>query len=144
MNTDLHFSSASEEWATPQDVFDRLDRVFDFVLDPCASELNHKCLNWFTKEQNGLKQDWSKNRRVFVNPPYGRGLIDWMRKSYEESQKGALVVCLVPARTDTKWFQEYAMKGEVKFLRGRLKFGGCKNAAPFPSAIVIFYPKGTF
>lgn len=140
----VHFSSETVEWSTPQDLFDSLNKVFNFFLDPCCTKENQKCLIGFTKEQDGLNQDWHPHHRAFVNPPYGRELGMWMRKAYEESQKGCLVVCLIPARTDTKWWHEYAVKGDIKFLRGRLKFGGCKNSAPFPSAIVIFYPQGTF
>ena len=144
MNTDLHFSSDTAEWSTPQDFYNRLNEAFVFYLDPCATQENSKCVCFFTKEEDGLSKDWSWGKRVFMNPPYGRELKDWMKKAWEESQKGALVVCLVPARTDTKWWNEYAVKGEIKFVKGRLKFGGCKNSAPFPSAVVIFYPKGTF
>ena len=74
-----------------------------------------------------------------MNPPYGREIGKWMRKAYESSLYGATVVCLVPARTDTAWWHDYAMKGEVEFVRGRLKFGGSKASAPFPSAIVTFW-----
>jgi hypothetical protein len=73
-----------------------------------------------------------------MNPPYGRAIKDWMAKAYDSSKNGAKVVCLVPARTDTAWWHDYAMKGEITFLRGRLKFGNSKNSAPFPSALVVF------
>lgn len=138
MNKDLHFSSDTPEWETPKEFYDKLDREFHFTLDPCCTELNCKCPDGFTIEQDGLLQPW--NGRVFMNPPYGRVIGRWMKKAYEESRKGTLVVCLVPARTDTAWFQDYAMKGEVRFIRGRLRFGGCKNCAPFPSAVVILRP----
>lgn len=135
------FSSESENWATPQDLFDSLDHVFNFTLDPCASSTNHKCKKYFTKEINGLTKDWG-GHKVFCNPPYGRdntGL--WIKKCFEESKKpGTIVVALIPVRTDTKWFHEYIYRtnAQVFFIKGRLKFGDSKNAAPFPSMIVIF------
>lgn len=137
MNTDVHFSSKTDMWSTPQDFFDKLNFKYQFTLDPCSTIENAKCEKYFTVEDDGLKQDWS-GHRVFMNPPYGRVIKDWMRKAYEESLRGAVVVCLVPARTDTAWWHEYAMKGNIEFLRGRLKFGGKKNSAPFPSAVVVF------
>jgi phage N-6-adenine-methyltransferase len=136
------FTSATDDWGTPQDLFDELDNEFQFELDVCASDNNHKCHRYFTRADDGLAQDW---RGVcWMNPPYGRTIKDWMRKAYESSINGATVVCLVPARTDTAWWHDYAMQGEIRFLRGRLKFtttGGEKQgSAPFPSAIVIFRP----
>ena len=132
----VHFSSESDDWATPQELFDELNKVHHFTLDVCASESNAKCENYFTKETNGLEQDW--NGVCWMNPPYGREIGLWMKKAYETSFKNSKVVCLVPARTDTAWGHDYAMKGEITFLRGRLKFGDHKNSAPFPSAIVVF------
>lgn len=132
----VHFSSAKDEWSTPQDFFDALNQEFNFTLDPCATIENAKCVKFFTKEQDGLAQSW-ESERVFMNPPYGRTIKDWMRKAVEEAKRGALVVCLVPARTDTHWWHEYALQGTIRFLRGRLKFGGHQNFAPFPSAVVI-------
>lgn len=134
------FSSATQEWATPQAFFDRLNAAYHFTLDPCATAANTKCRRFFTPEQDGLKQKWTG--RVFMNPPYGRGIAAWVKKAYEASRGGALVVCLLPARTDTTWWHDYCMKGDVRFIRGRLKFGDGKNSAPFPSAIVIFSPSG--
>ena len=110
MSQNVHFSSATNEWATPQDFFDKLNMQFDFNLDPCATAENAKCEKFFTIEDNGLEQDWSKYR-VFCNPPYGRGLKDWVRKAYEESKKGALVVMLIPARTDTSYWHDYVVGG---------------------------------
>lgn len=140
----VHFMSKTNEWATPQDFFDRLDEEFDFTLDPCATPENAKCNRYFTKGGDGLSQDWSGDR-VFMNPPYGREIGKWVRKAYEESQKGALVVCLIPARTDTSYWHEFVIGGgaEVRFVRGRIKFenGEKPQPAPFPSAIVIFKPK---
>lgn len=140
-NLDVHFSSKSNEWATPQDFFDRLDSEFQFDLDPCSDGFNAKCERYFTKEDDGLAQDWHTHTRtaVFMNPPYGREIQDWVRKAYEESQKGATVVALIPSRTDTKYWHDYVMKAkEIRLVKGRLKFGDGKNSAPFPSAVVIF------
>lgn len=132
------FTSQTGEWATPQDFFDRLDDEFHFTLDACATPENAKCERYYTKEQDGLAQPWQGV--VWVNPPYGREIGKWVRKAYESSLQGAAVVCLLPARTDTAWWHDYCTKGEVRFIRGRLKFGGSKNSAPFPSAVVIFRP----
>lgn len=137
------FSSENEVWETPQDFFDRLDEEFHFNLDPCATSQNKKCSNFFTKKDNGLEQDWG-GFRVFCNPPYGRNVTGlWVKKAYEESQKpNTLIVCLVPSRTDTKWFHDYIWgKAEIRFVKGRLKFGGSKTAAPFPSMVVIYRSK---
>lgn len=134
----VHFSSASDDWATPQDFFDKLNQEFSFELDVCASGANAKCKRYFTKEQDGLAQKWEGV--CWMNPPYGRVISRWMKKAYESSVAGATVVCLVPARTDTAWWHDYATRGEVRFIRGRLKFGGQKNCAPFPSAVVVFRP----
>lgn len=131
------FSSRTDKWATPQEVFDSLHREFHFETDVCALPENAKCRRFFTPKQDGLKQEW---RGVcWCNPPYGKDIGRWMQKAYEASSlNGATVVCLVPARTDTAWWQDYATKGEVRFIRGRLTFGSATSAAPFPSAIVIF------
>jgi len=134
------FSSGSGEWETPQAFFDKLDAQFEFTLDPCATPANAKCKKYFTTEDDGLAQDW-KGHHVFVNPPYGRGIGVWLKKGYEESKKhNTVVVILVPARTDTKWWHDYVMKAkEIHLVRGRLKFGDSDNAAPFPSAVVVFH-----
>ena len=132
----VHFSSTTDLWSTPQDFFDKLNAVHCFTVDVCATPENAKCANYFTKEQDGLKNLWQGV--VWMNPPYGRQIASWMAKAYESSKHGAKVVCLVPARTDTRWWHDYAMKGDVEFIKGRLKFGGQKNSAPFPSAVVIF------
>ena len=137
-NDNIHFSSKTDLWATPQDFFDRYNKLYQFELDVCATAENAKCQRFFTKEDDGLAQEWTGV--CFMNPPYGREIIHWMKKAYESSLKGATVVCLVPARTDTKWWHEYAMRGEIEFIRGRLKFGDAKNSAPFPSAVVVFAP----
>ncbi len=137
MNAGVHFSSKSDEWSTPQDLFDELDAIFHFNLDACATPSNAKCKRYFTKDDDALKQKWTGT--VWMNPPYGRQIGPFMKKASESFRDGATVVCLVPARTDTRWWHEYAAKGHVIFLRGRLKFGGGRSCAPFPSAIVIFW-----
>lgn len=134
--------SATDDWATPQALFDELNAEFHFDLDPCASVKNHKCARYFTKAQNGLVQDWGRSI-VWVNPPYGRPIGLWMAKAQDACAAGATVVMLVPARTDTKWFHDIAIKQEVRFLRGRLKFGGCPNPAPFGCVLVVFRQRTT-
>ena len=136
---DVHYSSKTNEWSTPQDFFDELDKEFNFTLDPCATSENAKCNKYFTVEDNGLKQDWS-NDVVFMNPPYGREIKYWVQKAFEESLKGATVVCLIPARTDTTYWHNYIFgkADDIRFIKGRLKFSGSKNPAPFPSAIIIY------
>lgn len=109
-------------------------------LDVCALPENAKCARFYSPVEDGLAQPWSGV--CWMNPPYGRQIGPWMRKAYEEAQRGATVVCLVPSRTDTAWWHDYAMKGEVRFLRGRLRFQGASSSAPFPSALVIFGPMG--
>lgn len=140
MNTETMFSSATNEWATPQEFFDELNEEFNFTLDPCATPQNAKCKKFYTIKEDGLKQNW-QGETVFCNPPYGRSIKDWVRKCYEESKKpNTIVVMLIPARTDTAYFHDYiyGLAKEIKFLRGRLKFGGSKNSAPFPSMVVVF------
>ena len=137
---DALYSSRSEEWSTPQDLFDELDRMFHFTLDPCSTDENKKCEKHYTKEQDGLKQDWT-GETVFCNPPYGRGIEQWCKKCYEHSQNGGTAVLLVHARTDTKWFHKWVYhKAELVFVKGRLHFGGSKWSAPFPSMIAVYRP----
>jgi len=134
------FTSKKGEWATPQIFFNELDAEWHFDLDVCALPSNAKCQRYFTPDEDGLTKEW---RGVcWMNPPYGRQIGRWIRKAYESAQQGAVVVCLVPARTDTAWWHDYCAKGEVRFLRGRLRFGNGKGRAPFPSAIVVFRKKG--
>ena len=137
----VHFSMESNEWETPQDLYNKLDEEFSFTLDPCASPSNAKHDNFYTKSDNGLTKNWSKDV-VFMNPPYGREIPKWIQKAYEESLRGAIVVCLIPSRTDTRYWHEFIFPyAEIRFIKGRLKFGGNQKgsgAAPFPSAIVIF------
>jgi len=132
----VHFSSKTDLWSTPQYIFDEYNEKYRFDLDVCASPDNAKCDRFFTKDDDGLKQAWTGS--CWMNPPYGREIGKWMKKAYESGLNGATVVCLVPARTDTAWWHDYAMKGKIIFLRGRLKFGESKNSAPFPSAIVVY------
>ena len=128
----VHFSSKTDEWSTPQGLFDKLNAVHKFDLDVCATRENAKCDAFFTKDDDGLSEDWWG--KVWCNPPYGRTIGQWVKKCYEHGNS----VMLIPARTDTKWWHDYVMKGKIEFIRGRLKFGGHKNSAPFPSAIVTF------
>jgi phage N-6-adenine-methyltransferase len=145
------FSSKNIEWETPQELFDELNKEFDFNTDICASPDNYKCDNFFTEKENSLSFDWGesiyngKRLRIFLNPPYGRTIEEWVSKAWKHSHQ-CLVVCLLPARTDTKWWSIFwdrknhkPKEGcQVRFLQGRLKFKNAKNSAPFPSAIVIF------
>lgn len=135
----VHFSSKTDLWYTPDDFYQKYNSVYNFSLDVCATVENAKCDRFFTESEDGLKQQWEGV--VWMNPPYGRTIKNWMQKAYESSLEGATVVCLVPSRTDTQWWHEYAMKGDIEFIRGRLKFGGSKNSAPFPSAVVVFKSK---
>lgn len=137
MNNELMFSSKTDLWSTPQEFFERYNQRYNFTLDVCASPENAKCERYFTKEDDGLQQKWTGS--CWMNPPYGKEIKKWVRKAYESAiHNDAVVVCLLPSRTDTAWWHDYCMKGEIEFIRGRLKFGNAKNAAPFPSAVVIF------
>jgi len=133
----IPLTSNRHDYGTPQVLFDTLDAEFHFTLDPCASPENAKCKKFYTYHDNGLVQDWS-GEVVFMNPPFGRDIRLWMAKAYREALNGITVVCLIPARTDTYYWHEYAMKGEIRYIRGRITFEGMKHNAPFPSAIVIF------
>lgn len=127
MNSKGLFSSASIHWATPQEVYVELNEEFHFNDDPCPLH----------SLEDRLNTEWGTS--VFMNPPYGRLITKWLKKAYEESLKGKTIVCLLPARTDTRWWHDFVMKArEIRFLRGRLKFGDSKNSAPFPSCIVIY------
>lgn len=138
MNKDVMFSSKDQTWETPQDLFNKLDKEFNFNLDVCATDKTAKCNKYFTPEIDGLAQDWKGI--CWMNPPYGREIGKWVKKAYEESLKEAKVICLIPARTDTKYWHEYIFPfaAEIRFIKGRIKFGNSNNSAPFPSAIVIF------
>lgn len=136
MNNELMFSSKSDMWATPQDFFDKLNNIYRFDLDVCATKENAKCDKFFTIEDDALSKEWKGV--CWMNPPYGRGIKHWIKKAYDSSLLGATVVCLIPSRTDTIYWHEYVVKGEITFIKGRLKFGNAKNCAPFPSAVVVF------
>jgi phage N-6-adenine-methyltransferase len=127
-------SSKTDKWATPQWLFDTLDGRHQFTLDVCAIPENAKCKSYFSPKQDGLKQKWEGI--CWMNPPYGREIVKWVKKAYESSLDGTIVVALLPARTDTAWFWDYVYhKAKIEFIRGRLKFGDGRGAAPFPSMI---------
>ena len=131
------FSSDDMTWETPQDTFDKLDTEFGFTLDVCATEATAKCKKYYTPQIDGLSQEWKGI--CWMNPPYGRQISLWLEKAYTESLNGATVVCLIPARTDTRYWHNYCMKAsEIRFIKGRLKFGDAVNSAPFPNAIIVF------
>lgn len=134
------YSSATDEWETPQEIYGMLDKVFHFTLDACATAENAKCEKYYTREQDGLQQPWTGN--VWCNPPYGRDLPRWLEKARREIRENAdVIVMLIHARTDTKWFHEYIYRQpgvEYWFIKGRLKFGGALYNAPFPSMIAVF------
>ena len=133
-------SSNRDDWETPQDLFDALHRVFGFVFDVCANDSNKKCDGFFSKSTNALTSEW-KDSPCWMNPPYGRNIGNWVKKAYESSiNHRTTVVCLLPARTDTRWWHDFCTKGEIFYLKGRLKFSESKNSATFPSAIVVFRP----
>ena len=134
------YTSATQEWATPQTVFDELDAEFHFTLDPCSTHENAKCEKHYTMEDDGLSHSWT-GETVFCNPPYNQ-LAKWAKKCHDEYRNGTTVVMLTPARTDTRWFHNYIYgKAELRFIQGRLKFGNARYNAPFPSMIVIFNDK---
>lgn len=135
----VHFSSATDNWATPQSLFDELNAKYGpFTVDVCASAGNAKCEKFYDMAMDGLAQDWS-GERFWMNPPYGRAIGHWMKKAHDSWRSGgASGVCLVPARTDTAWWHDHAAKGTPVFLRGRVRFGDGRGSAPFPSALVLF------
>ena len=147
---DIFYSSKSNEWETPKHVFDYLNDIYNFELDAAATKENALCKNYFTLDDDSLKQDWSKYKSIFLNPPYGKDIGKFIEKAYKESLKGSVVVLLIPSRTDTKWWHTYCSRGEIIFIKGRLKFvnrtfpswradGNFKiSPANFPSAIIVF------
>jgi phage N-6-adenine-methyltransferase len=136
----VHFSSKTDLWATPLEFYLKLDLEFGFTLDACALPANAKCRDYYTPTDDGLAQEWKGV--VWMNPPYGRGIARWVEKAYGAALAGATVVCLLPARTDTAWWHSFVMQAsEIRFVRGRLKFGNATNSAPFPSAVVVFRPQ---
>ena len=132
------FTSNSDEWETPLELYTRLNERFKFTLDPCSTKENHLCDKYYTKEENGLCKSW-KGETVFVNPPYSK-IKQWVEKCYKEHEtNGTTIVMLIPSRTDTRYFHEYIYhKAEIEFIKGRLHFSNSKNSAPFPSMIVIY------
>ena len=140
MNTEALFSSASHDWETPLDFFKALDNEFHFTLDPCCLPATAKCRKFYTPAEDGLSKDW-QGETVFCNPPYGRVIYHWVKKCYLEGKKdNTTVVLLIPARTDTRYFHEFIYKKakEIRFIRGRLRFGRARCGAPFPSMVVVF------
>lgn len=140
----LMFSSKSDVWGTPPEFFNKLDKIYKFTLDPCATFENHKCDKYYTLEDDGLSKSW-ENEVVFVNPPYS-DIGQWVKKAhYEATYNSATVVMLIPARTDTKYWHNYIMSdaNKIYFIKGRLKFANpftsVSNSAPFPSAVVVFH-----
>lgn len=132
--------TTTDEWETPQGLFNWLNAAFGFELDVCALPENAKCERYFTPDDDGLTQEWVG--RCWMNPPYGPGIEKWLKKAYESAARGkAVVVCLVPAKTDTRWWHDCAIKGDVHFIRGRLRFNNSKAHAPFGSAVIIYWPK---
>ena len=135
------FSSDRPDWATPQAFFDLVDAEFRFTLDAAAEPHNAKCERYYSEADCGLLNEWTGV--VWCNPPYGRGIDEWIRKGYESAQAGATVVMLIPARTDTAYWHDYVMRAaEIRLVRGRLVFGTgeARANAPFPSALVVFRP----
>ena len=139
------FSNKCSEWETPQTIFDKLDNEFYFTIDVCATPKNAKCKKFYTRSDNGLAQKWSGV--AWCNPPYGKQIIEWVKKAYFSGLGGTTTVMLIPARTDARWFHDYILgndNAEIRFLRGRIKFVGAKYNAPFPSMVVIFRPPPFF
>lgn len=130
-------SSATDEWATPQGLFDRLNAEFGFTLDVCANESNHKVSRYFDKDADGLAQDWT-GEVCWMNPPYGREIPKWVAKARATAERGGVVVGLLPARTDTRWWADVMQATELRFIRGRIRFGGSSAGAPFPSVVVVW------
>ena len=129
------FTSTRADWATPQGFFDELDAEFGFTLDVCATAETAKCRAWYAEKS--LERRWEGT--CWMNPPYGREIGRWVEKAYNSAYNGTTVVCLLPSRTDTRWWHDYVMKAsEIRFIKGRLHFDGHENNAPFPSAVVIF------
>ena len=136
----VHFSSKSENWRTPEWLFRALNEEFKFDVDVCASAENTQLPVFYDKKTNGLKQNWTGS--CWMNPPYGRTIGKWVQKAYVSARRNnAVVVCLIPARTDTKYWHRYCAKAEVRLYEGRLKFNNA-GPAPFPSAVVVFKRNG--
>lgn len=139
------FESNKQDWETPENLFETLNREFNFTLDVAASGNNKKCNKFISENEDAMKKTWGKNI-CWLNPPYGKGykISAWVKKSYDESQNGSTVVMLIPARTNTNWFHDYCLKyGEVRFIKGRPKFVGAVHGLPQPLCFVIFRKKQT-
>lgn len=138
MHNTVHSSSKKMDWETPKALFDKLNDEFQFTLDLCATKENAKCSKFFTPEDDGLTKDWRGT--CWMNPPYGKEIGKWIERAYHQSQQwGSVIVCLVPSRTDTRYWHDYVMKSkEIRFIKSRVKFVGATENAPFPSAIVVF------
>ena len=144
--TDTFKTSNDDMWTTPRDFFDKVNKEFNFTLDAAAIKSSALVPNYLGPDhdylwrRDALTVEWvgaSEGGAIWLNPPYGRTIKDWVRKADAVASGGGTVVCLVPARTDTSWWHEYCIHHEIRFIRGRLKFGNQKNSAPFPSALVI-------
>ena len=132
----------NDAYGTPQALFDSLDEeVGGFDVDAAANHENHKCERYWTVEEDGLVQDWS-GRKVFVNPPYGVAMPAWMRKCADSAERGATVYAVIPCRTDARWWADVMRATEIRLIRGRLHYNDGKQAAPFPSCIVVWTPHG--
>ena len=137
---DTRFKSNTVEWATPADVFDPLNREFGFTMDVAATAENAKCAKYYTEADDGLKQPWEGV--CWMNPPYGKDVPKWMARALDESKRGVTTVCLIPARTNTKWFHDLCLAvAEVRFVKGRPKFGDADHGLPLPLAVVIYRPR---
>lgn len=137
MNNEVLFSSKSTEWETPDDFYKAIDSVCRFDLDVCATADNAKCGAYIPPESDALSRSWEGS--CWMNPPYGKQVSKWVEKAFNEGRRrGTKVVCLLPSRTDTRWWHDFAAKGRRIYIKGRLKFGGMKNSAPFPSVLVVF------
>lgn len=134
------FSGQTCMWHTPKALFDKLNDEFGFELDVCATPKNAQCDKYWTTEDDGLLMPWAKVN--WCNPPYGNAIMDWLAKARLEAGRGGVTVVLIPSRTDTRWFHEHVLgvADEIRFIKGRLKFGGSKNSAPFPSMLIIYRP----
>lgn len=134
------FTSNNQEWETPQKLFEELNKEFNFTLDACASKSNHKLERYYTEKDSALNHSW-KDERVFINPPYNRNK-EFIKKCFDERESARVIVLLIPARTDTKYFHEYIYHhAEIRFIKGRLKYelnGKSLNSSPFPSMLVIW------
>lgn len=145
------FSSSTDQWSTPIEFFNTLNKEFNFVLDVAADSSNKKAPHWYgpdhpdVSRRDGLSQDWAAEAAklggpIWMNPPYGKTISSWTGKANESCMGGATVVCLLPARTDTRWFHNHCIMHELRFIKGRLKFGNATNSAPFPSVVVVMKP----